>query len=357
MVFCAAMPLLAWLWRQNRQLPRGIGEVQVVHVPIRTPYAGVLAALESGPLRLFDQVQQGQALARLDDGQLQATLAALRAENERLEAELTAEAARQGTDEADRGYDRLTENRRLMVDVESSRVRVLSLQTQIEADKVSLARTEKLLDSSEKLLASGAATRFEVEDLRLRCDQTRQRLTGAVREVAQAELDVKAAQERLAAQPATRPAELQAYLAPIRKSREAQEARVRELELQIAATTIRAPISGTISAVLRDPGQVVLAGDDIMLIASESSRHILTYVRENQGIQPEVGMKVLVRPRTDNAGTIPTVVLRVGAAVEEVPAHQRVDPSRPEWGLPVLIAAPQEADLVPGQLVGIALGG
>ena len=357
LAFWAALPCIGWLWRQQQSLPNVTGEVQAVRVSVRSQHAGVLSELESGPLALFDAVRQGQVVARLDDAGSQAALAALQAETERLECQLAAETARIRQDEALRLYDRLSESRRLAVDLEAARLRILSLQTQLQTDKVALARIENLLESSEKLLSSGAATSFEVQDLQLRRDETQKRIDGTGQELAQAELDAKAAQARLAAQPATQPAEVQAFLEPIRKARAAQEARCRELELQIAGATIRAPVSGRVCSIVCGPGQAVRPGDEIVIIAADTGREVLAYVRERGGVQPKEGMTVLVRPRYGQVAPVQASVVRVGPAVEQMPAHQRLDPNRAEWGLPVLISLPEGANLLPGQLVDIALGG
>ena len=65
------------------------------------------------------------------------------------------------------------------------------------------------------------------------------------------------------------------------------ETKITELEQKILAQDIKAPISGTIVAIHRFPGQAVTAGQDIMTIASEKGDYIVTYVRQTQIIQPK----------------------------------------------------------------------
>ncbi len=342
-----------WLWQHNPQLPQLVGEVQVTSIPVRAPCAGILTALSSGSPQLFDQVQQGQCIAQLDDEPRLAGLTALREEVSRQEKELESVAAKIRQEETDREYNWLTEWRRLGVDLETYRLKILSLQTQIESEQVRLARAEMFLHSTEKLRQAGAATTFEVEDLQLRCDQSNQIIEGAKREMAQAQLDLKSAETRQSDFPSTQPSELEAFLDPIRKARSAAEARAHELELQIACGAIKAPASGKICAILHRPGQVVQAGDEILSITADCTPTIVAYIRDRQPTQPKVGATMLLQTRPPAGQPVPATVLQLGPAVQEIPAHQRLDPTRPEWGRPILIAVPHGMNLVPGQLVDI----
>ena len=352
--FCVVVLLTGWLWRRHRQLPGLVGEVEAIRVAVRSQYDGLLVPLDSGPLEVFDDVQAGQAVARLDDGPAQAALAALKKEVEKLQDELRAAAARYEQEEADRRYSRFNETRRLAVDVERARLARLGLLADLQRYRVRLNRLTKLLGEAVKARQAGGESFQAVVDLTLQRDEVQARIQGTQQALKQAEADLKSAEERLKAHPSARPADLEALLEPFRKARAAQEARVRELELQIAAMSIRSPISGKVCAILRHPGEAVRAGEDILVIAAGRGRHIITYVRQYERFRPQVGMPVIVRPRSGPARTLKSHVARVGPQVEEVPPHQRLDPARLEWGLPVLIALPPGANLRPGELVDIA---
>ena len=267
---------------------------------------------------------------------------------------MRAAAARYERQEADRRHSRFTEVRRLAVDVERARLTRLGLLADLQRFKVRLRRLNELLAEAAKARQAGGESFQTVANLTLQRDEVQARIAGTERALKQAEADLRAAQERLKALPADRPADLEALLEPFRKARAVQEARVRELELRLSAMSIRAPISGRVCAILRRPGEAVRAGEDILVIAAESGRHIITYVRQYERLRPRVGMPVTVRPRSGPPRTLESRVARVGPQVEEVPPHQRLDPRRLEWGLPVLIAVPPGANLRPGELVDIA---
>ena len=48
---------------------------------------------------------------------------------------------------------------------------------------------------------------------------------------------------------------------------------------------------------------------------------------------------------------VPSKVDTIGAQVESVPSRQLRDQKVPEWGLPVRLAIPPDADLLPGEIV------
>jgi len=353
-VFALALASVGVLWRQHRRIPNTVGEVEVVRIPVRATVAGFLEPLDGGQLQLFDKVVAGREVARLDDSAARQGLLALRREAERLEADLKAVEARMKEEASERSYDRLTELRRLAVDVERYRLEVLRIKTDIQTETVIVNRLEKLLALVEKDQIAGAATAWETEDLRLRCDESKERITGLKRQLVEVETDLTSAGARMKEHRPADEGEIDAFLEPFRRARDAQEARAAELARQIDAMTIRAPISGTIVAILRHPGQAVQPGEDIVTIAADYGRHVVAYVRQYQRVQPQAGMPVAVHTRIDPGVALDAIVVRVGPQVEEIPPHQRLDPARLEWGLPVMISIPTGTKLCPGELVDIA---
>lgn len=114
-----------------------------------------------------------------------------------------------------------------------------------------------------------------------------------------------------------------------------------------------APASGQIVALHRRPGDAINRGQVIVSIAPDRGRFITTYVRSEQRVQPQPGMAVDVRSKSDPSRSYRTIVQRVGPQFEPVPAAQLRDRKTEEWGVPVVIAAPPDAPLKPGELVYI----
>jgi multidrug resistance efflux pump len=137
------------------------------------------------------------------------------------------------------------------------------------------------------------------------------------------------------------------------------EARLAELEQRVLLQDIKAPISGTIIAISRFPGQAVTAGQPIIKIAAEKGDFIVTYIRQSQYIQPVPGMTVNVHLRSAPR-TFQSHIKSVGPQLELIPDIHLRDPRYPEWGLPVHIAIPHDPlrpsetlKLRPGELVDL----
>jgi multidrug resistance efflux pump len=116
---------------------------------------------------------------------------------------------------------------------------------------------------------------------------------------------------------------------------------------------VRAPITGTLVAIYCAPGQAVPQGGLIASIASDEPRYILSYLPENSRIVAEPGMPVSVQTRSVGSRQFKTKIQTVGRQIELVPPHQMDNPATPQWGLPVRIQLPEDADLRPGALVDV----
>ncbi len=142
-------------------------------------------------------------------------------------------------------------------------------------------------------------------------------------------------------------------LAPIRADMGTQQARIREVELQIDALEIRAPINGTICAIHSWPGQFIRAGEPIVTIAADEGRYAVAYVRQEQRFHPRADMEVYVRARGSRHQMELVTIERVGPQFELIPTRLLRDPRTPEWGRPIRIALPKALPLMPGELIDI----
>ena len=141
-------------------------------------------------------------------------------------------------------------------------------------------------------------------------------------------------------------------LESLRAALKAREEEVAQLDLALSALDITSPISGTVSKVHLHPGQLAKPGEPIMEIAADGASYVVAYLREDQRyIQPDRKMVVEVRPRNNPKHVVQAKVDTVGAQVESVPNRQLRDQKTPEWGLPVRLAIPPDADLLPGEIV------
>jgi len=369
-VFGGVMLLTISLWRRHAGLPNAVGEVEAIRYEMAAPMGGVLVALSRPDWQPYDVVEANAVIARLDDTTLRAGIAVQRSQIARLQARIVEEARFRETasqlahTEATFDYTAAVDARRLAADVEQLRLAILDRKAVIAADKVDFERQSERFKEIEKLVKQGVETQWAYWNARLRKDVVEERLASNRKALAEVENQRDAAVARrnehaakVKAMPGVKLAELQSALDPIRADVKVQEAQIGELEAQVKATVVRSPVKGTVCEILRRPGEAVVQGQTIIAVTAElPERHIISYIREHQGVRPQVDMPVTVRIRTFPVQTVRARITQVGPRVEQVPRHHLADARTREWGLPVRIALPPDVPVQPGELVDVTFG-
>lgn len=350
--FGTCLATAVWLWQ--RQMPQAVlvGEAEAVRVDVGAPVDGRLIAFRS-PWTLYDAVEAQQVIARFDDTAARFELDAAKLEVERLHKELEATRAQTFLAENDRRINRLGDLLRAVWESESRRLDVLDRALALETAKVELQRRQARLEYLQSLLDSGAVNQMQYSDELLLHDKLERQVADAAASLAEAQMQRDAAREQLAQFPPLDEAPIQTLLAPLQAAAAAQEARVKQLEYQIAGLQVRAPMAGVIAAIHRWPGQTVRQGEPIVTIAAGESRYIVSYIRQEQALHPEIGAAVEIRPRRIGSAAWHAVIDKVGPQVELIPEHQRRDPKLLEWGRPIRILLPRELPAVPGELFDV----
>ena len=351
--FCACTLLTGWLWQRQGQLPNGVGEVEAVRIDVATGMDGTLRRLPRGQWTLFDRVEANEVLARLDDRAVQAEMTTLKGELAQVRCELAAAAEQIEIDDSQRVHEYQRESRRLAWQHEQHRLDVLDRHAAIETDRIEEMRLSEQLAHLEPLQSQEAVSTMEVVDMRLQRDEVRKRIEQNERCLAEAKTQLEQSKVALQEYPDLRTTQAAKLMEPLKAAIAVAECRMDELHVKIDGLEIRAPISGTICAIHAWPGQSIRSGDPLVTVAAEQGRYIVSYVRQEQRISPEVGTQVWLRVRGANGRLVRSVVQRIGPQVEPVPLHQQRDPKVQEWGLPVCIQAPEELDLRPGQLIDV----
>ena len=138
----------------------------------------------------------------------------------------------------------------------------------------------------------------------------------------------------------------------------APEAKTQAQESEIGRKILTSPIDGMVSMIFHRPGESVIPGDPILTIAAPAATHVIGYMREPIGVQPEIGMDVRIRSRDPQRSMAIGKVTRVGVALEPIlPVLQNPMISRtmPEIGLPVEVTLPPGLQLRPGGVVDLTL--
>jgi len=338
------------LWTRQGEMPHAIGEIEAIRVDVASTLSGILMPLPQGPWALYETVEPNQVVAQLDDRPLQAEMATLKQELDRLQKELGAVAAKLAVSEANRGLSYMTDAVRLNVEFEQRSLTALERQSEVAVNRLEAQRRTVYYDCLKPLYDKKIVSELELNNARMLRDEAVARLAENTKVLGQAETEKKAAEARLQQLPKFLPADVEKELAPIAAAALVQEAKIKELDVQIGRLTIRSPIHGMISVIHRWPQSAIRAGDPIVTIASDERRYLVSYVRQEQHVDPKVGMDVDVRKRAAISPTVRTVVERVGPQIEQIPVHLARDPKFPEWGVPVRITLPKDFYGRPGEL-------
>ncbi|MBS3822154.1 MAG: HlyD family efflux transporter periplasmic adaptor subunit [Phycisphaerae bacterium] len=355
LVFIGLIIGLGALWKAQQTRQWASGEAYAVSYELTAPADGVLTRIpfDAEPMAV---VSAGDIVAQLDSEPLTAEIDAMRGDLAALRAQVAATEAELALEEARDQRDQLLALRRLALDVQRHELDVLDRRVQLQTDRIELLSLEAEYNAVEAVHAVGVETDYTLKNIRLQRDIAQQRVVGGEAALERAKDQLEDLNARLATHGDLPDADprLSALLGPIRKQIAAQEARVRQLELQREALTVRSPITGEIAAIYRRPGQAVCLGEPIMTIVSvEPSREVISYVREGAGHTPRRGDHVRIQSRSGARKVVTGKVVRVGAGIQPIPTHQLRDQQRLEWGLPVRIAIDEPGRLMPGELVNV----
>ncbi|MGE0452019.1 MAG: efflux RND transporter periplasmic adaptor subunit [Vicinamibacteria bacterium] len=235
----AAAAVMALAACRGAQAPDTIvasGHVEATDVRISTKVAGRLASME---VEEGDAVSVGQPLARIDTTDLELALRQARAERDQAAAELRLRLA---------GYRQED---------------IAELEAQIRATRADLEAAERDLQRMQGLYARGSGTEKLRDDARTRRD------VGAAR--------LQAQQQSLARLRAGfRVEEKDAARARLR----ALEARVAQLEQQVADATITSPAGGVVTEKIAEAGELLQVGSAVCVLTRLDDAWLNVYVSE-----------------------------------------------------------------------------
>ena len=369
-IFLIAIILTLWLWDRQSQMGNAIGVAEAEYVDVPSGSAGILMPPGHGQWQEFQTVKQGEIIGEVRLAQTDtfaARVATIEKEKEKVEADLEAEKEKfllemQRQDEG-LWFDISRQTWR----VEEIRQNIYDIQTRIKTRRAQLqtARTTQRFNENA-LERGGAISKQEVAESQFRTKELEEALRGELTAQENAKKDFKrewntlvAARKELASQGQTRDDDLgkviRAITAPYYKQREVLESQANEVRVATNSYVIHAPVDGVVAAVYAVPGQSVQPGDPVIQIASANSDAIISYVRHRQRVRPELNMVVKLRTRHTGSRPVDSSVIEVGPIVQPVPTQHLFDHTRPEWGVPIKIALPDDLRnvLKPGEQVDI----
>jgi multidrug resistance efflux pump len=334
-VFLCTIGAIFLLWREYVSPPTFLGQVESVVSEVTSRNAGVLTNLL---VKRFQEVHAGDIIAEVsvtDHRRYDTELELLRSEIALSQLEL-------GT---------LADRQRLALDYENLRVDYMRQQTELQMAKAQLPHAQFDVDLSSRLLQEKVVSEFEYHYFLSSYDSLKAQADQLTKNVQQLEEKLTDARELIESSPGS-----SGTKALIERLNQLQQQQARLETLGAAPLRIEAPISGTITEVLHQPGENLLPGDAIMMISSKSSERIVGYLHPPFSIQPKTGMSVQVRTRTIPRAEGDAKISGVGASLEVVKNVALLRPNAPaELGLPVAVSIPDNLrnQIRPGELMEI----
>ncbi len=355
-LLCVAVALI--LWRHQAQLGTVVGEVEAYQVDVVAGIDGLLISPNGETYwKLLDEVKKGEILARLDDSLLRAELQAIVAEADHLQAELQAVGRQLKLDQDSLQQNHLQNQLRLTWELEQRRVERLQQAVLIREDMAALSGIQASLDMLEGLgQQGGLVSQSQLVEQRRQRDLIQSRIDDNKKVLSEIDKQFRDAEQRIKEFPELQLGDAEAMLAPVRAEIKVQESLMETIKVQIDNLVIKSPVDGTISAIYRWPGQKVVSGDLVFSLLNKDARYVVTYVREQQRIQPQAGMEVGLRLRTVGSPEYRSTIETVGPSAAPVPPRLLRDQAVLEWATPVRILIPAELPpqaLQPGQLLQV----
>lgn len=292
-------------------------------------------------VRPGDVVAQGTPLAELATAEVDLEIAVADAELSRLQSAVEAVVLDV------RGAD-FEAGARLEADAERAAVDLAALAAEQKRDAAELATVEELLNKQRELVEKKLASAEQRDQLELRRAALADSVADATAGLAAAKAHAAKADQRLAEWTKGHSSSSDdARTAPARASVRAQEERLRQLRAERDALTLRAPITGRVSAVLAVEGAALAGGEVAVRVQDDAANSATAWVDEQGAGKVSVGDRVLLRP-TDGRGAERTGVVRaLGVGVAELPMRFRQIPGEVSFGRAVFLDLDPVAGALP----------
>ena len=367
-VWLSVLVVVAMMFYRGSQEFQVVGIAQGEIAQVCAPVDGRLKAVY---VQLFENVDKGQVVAALDDELVTAQIDTIAATAEHLRSQLIPTQEQLLADISDRELNKAEEQRRFAVDVERARLDVLGLKAQIAADRITLEDYAAEVKIATDLFQKNTIAPYELDKAQALYNALAKKVSETEIQLAQAEEQLKETQRRqdtFISQTTQNPT-VDAALEAIRKEEAVQEKLIEELGVQQRLLVMTAPISGVVvqipartndaglrragEGIMRKSGEVVMAGEPVIVIAQGTSKEVVAYAMGTQMSQVKVGKKVELVRKSVAAQIAQSEITYVGPIVEQTPPRLWINPNFPQWGLPFVVTIPAGMELMAGEIVGI----
>ncbi len=334
-IFGAALAAVSMLWRENVAPLTMVGQAEPVVANVTSHKAGVLAQLH---VSRFQRVKKDDPIGEVwvaNPQVLTASIAVIQADIEMLRTSLAPIMRQQ--------HNALSYN--------SLRLNYMRQRSELAMAQAGLQQARSEYDRMEQLYKENIVSKRKYE----LAQADKERLEKQVEELTQL-VDEQA--KTIPQLQLTNSTELLMVSEdPVRRAIEAQEAKLRLTEAELAPIPLTARMDGIVTTVYHRSGESVTAGQPIVTIATLYPVRIVAYCRPPITDEPMKDMAVEVRTRGLRREVGRGRILEVGTQLETIPATLLgpVKLAAAELGLPVDISLPPELKIRAGELVDIVV--
>ncbi|MFO0552998.1 MAG: biotin/lipoyl-binding protein [Polyangiaceae bacterium] len=278
-------------------------------------------------------VHAGDVIALLDTSALDAEIAVARADRDALAASVIAERTRRN----DRIDEAIAALERQLAGVKEDQARVGSEAQAVRAER---DRVKALVDSKQAVaddLAPLALKEAALVPLTYTKPATAELLKSQIKE-----LGAKRSDSSL---------ELTDLVAKVTLAEE----QLRGLERRRGTLTLRASADGTVTEILKRPGEIVDVGAPLIKLVAPTTRAIVC-LPDDRPADVTLGTVVRLRPKGATTKPISGKVIASSPLVEELPPQCRVNPHVVTLGREVVVSLDGDGSLTPGQSLEVELG-
>lgn len=335
-VFVICCAAIAHLWQENVRPLDMLGEVERQVATITVPETGTLTELK---VQAYQKVQAGDKIATITHGNpalLEATLAVIKAEIELIRVSL----------------DPAINRRRADYDYQTLSLNLLNHRVDLAIARARLIPAELTYKRRDQLRATGGISETEFEISQANYLALKAEVDSRAVLITDLEKNLQGLQLPGSGDPQT------SLKDPTAAAIAVQEKTLAQTEAELAPTVLTAPISGILGALLRHQGETVLGGELLVTILSETPDRLVGYLQQPLTSTPAVGMKVEIHTRSQPR-------LRGIGHILHVSPHFQPMPETVTGGsialknagitvaLPIVIQAPENLPLRPGELVDL----
>ncbi|MCC7377040.1 MAG: hypothetical protein IT581_20435 [Verrucomicrobiales bacterium] len=124
-----------------------------------------------------------------------------------------------------------------------------------------------------------------------------------------------------------------------------------------STVTLVAPIDGIIGGFLRQPGEFLVEGEPLVTVHSSQATHIVAYLRQPFGLEPQAGLSVRVSRRGSKRERFDTAIRHVGPQFETITNALAMirEGTLLDSGLPIIVDIPAHVSVRPGEVVDLVI--